>query len=64
VPSLPEGRLEGLPMRSAIDFNRSAYRFYRKHDLDSPLHPMIIPLAAGLLVNFGVRALRAALGRR
>jgi GT2 family glycosyltransferase len=52
------------PMRSAIDFHRSAYRFYRKHHLSSPFHPMIIPLAAGLLISFGTRALRAARTRR
>ena len=52
------------PMRSAIDFHRSAYRFYRKHHLSSPFHPMIIPLAAGLLISFGTRALRAVRTRR
>jgi N-acetylglucosaminyl-diphospho-decaprenol L-rhamnosyltransferase len=52
------------PIRSAIDFHRSAYRFYRKHHLSSPLHPMMIPLVGGLLVSFGIRALRAALTRR
>jgi GT2 family glycosyltransferase len=52
------------PMRSAIDFHRSAYRFYRKHHLSSPFHPMIIPLAAGLLISFGTRALRAVRPRR
>ena len=52
------------PIRSAIDFHRSAYRFYRKHHLSSPFHPMIIPLAAGLLISFGTRALRAVWTRR
>jgi hypothetical protein len=52
------------PMRSAIDFHRSAYRYYRKHHLSSPFHPMIIPLAAGLLISFGTRALRAVRTRR
>jgi GT2 family glycosyltransferase len=52
------------PMRSAIDFHLSAYRFYRKHHLSSPFHPMIIPLAAGLLISFGARALRAVRTRR
>jgi N-acetylglucosaminyl-diphospho-decaprenol L-rhamnosyltransferase len=52
------------PMRSAIDFHRSAYHYYRKHHLSSPFHPMIIPLAAGLLISFGTRALRAARTRR
>jgi GT2 family glycosyltransferase len=52
------------PMRSAIDFHRSAYHYYRKHHMSSPFHPMIIPLAAGLLISFGTRALRAARTRR
>ena len=52
------------PLRSALDFHRSAYRFYRKHHLSSPFHPMIIPLAAGLLISFGTRALRAVWARR
>lgn len=52
------------PVRSAVDFHRSAYRFYRKHHLSSPLHPMIVPLAGGLLVSLGIRVLKAAWARR
>jgi GT2 family glycosyltransferase len=52
------------PMRSAVDFHRSAYHYYRKHHLSSPFHPMIIPLAAGLLISLATRALRAVRLRR
>ena len=52
------------PIRSALDFHRSAYRFYRKHHLSSPFHPMIMPLAGGLLISFGIRALQAVRARR
>ena len=52
------------PLRSAIDFHRSAYRFYRKHHLSSPFHPMIIPLAAGLLISLGSRVLQGVWARR
>jgi N-acetylglucosaminyl-diphospho-decaprenol L-rhamnosyltransferase len=52
------------PIRSAIDFHRSAYRFYRKHHLASPVHPMIIPLVGGLLISLALRALQAVLARR
>ncbi len=52
------------PVRSEVDFHRSAYQFYRKHHLSSPFHPMIVLLAGGLLVNLGIRVLKAARGRR
>ena len=52
------------PFRSALDFHRSAYRFYRKHCLTSPFHPMIPPLVGGLLISFCIRAFQAARARR
>ncbi len=52
------------PFRSAFDFHRSAYRFYRKHHLASPFHPMILPLVGGLLVSFCIRAFQAVRARR
>jgi len=52
------------PIRSAIDFHRSAYWFYRKHHLASPFHPMVIPLVGGLLIGLALRALQAVLARR
>lgn len=51
-------------VRSAIDFHRSAYRFYRKHYLPSPRHPMIAVLLGGLLLSLGARVLRALLAGR
>ena len=52
------------PVRSVVDFHRSAYRYYRKHYLPSALHPMVVPLASGLLISLGVRALKAVSTRR
>jgi len=52
------------PVRSALDFHRSAYRFYRKHHPSSPLHPVTLLLTGGLLISFGIRALQAVLVRR
>ena len=49
---------------SEIDFHRSAYRFYRKHHVESVAHPMRLLLAAGLLVSLGSRVLRAAWTRQ
>jgi len=49
---------------SEIDFHRSAYRFYRKHHVESAAHPMRLLLAAGLLVSLGTRVLRAVWTRR
>ena len=52
------------PVRSALDFHRSAYRFYRKHHPFSSLHPVMLLLTSGLLISFGIRALQAVLVRR
>ena len=51
------------PVRSAIYFHRSAYRFYRKHHLASPFHPMLIPLVGGLLISLTIRTLQAVRAR-
>ena len=52
------------PIRSVLDFHRSAYYFYRKHRLPSSRHPMVAVLVAGLLVSLGVRVIQALLPRR
>ena len=52
------------PVRSALDFHRSAYLFYRKHYLSSLFHPMIVPLVGGLIVSLGIRVLSLARPRR
>ena len=52
------------PVRSAVDFHRSAYRYYRKHHLSFPLHPMIVPVGVGLLISLGLRMLSAPRAQR
>jgi hypothetical protein len=52
------------PLRSTIDFHVSAYRYYRKHHLRSPWHPMMGVLVGGLLLSFVRRSLHAALAGR
>jgi hypothetical protein len=54
------------PVGSALDFHRSAYRFYRKHRLRSRAHPLTPLLVAGLTLHFGWGLLQAlvAAGRR
>ena len=47
------------PFRSALDFHRSAYRYYRKHCVTSPFHPMILPLGADSWSVCGIRTLWA-----
>ena len=49
------------PIRSVLDFHRSAYYFYRKHHLASAAHPMMAVLVAGLLASLGARVLQALL---
>jgi len=51
-------------LRSTVDFHRSAYRYYRKHHLPSPYHPMMAVLVGGLLLSLVRRSLDAVLGRR
>lgn len=52
------------PVRSAIDFHRSAYYFYRKHYLPSPAHPMMVVLVGGLLLHLAFRLVQALVWRR
>jgi len=52
------------PLRSTLDFHRSAYRYYRKHHLQSPWHPMMAVLVGGLALSLVRRGVRAVLLER
>jgi hypothetical protein len=52
------------PVRSAIDFHRSAYRYYRKHALPAPAHPMALVLVGGVMATLAADLLRAVVFRR
>ena len=52
------------PLKSVVDFHTSAYRFYRKHELSTPTHPMIILLVGGLMLSFSARFIQALFTKR
>jgi GT2 family glycosyltransferase len=51
-------------VRSTLDFHVSAYRYYRKHNLTSPMHPAYALLVMGLLTHLGLDLGRLLIGPR
>jgi GT2 family glycosyltransferase len=46
----------GRRLGAVVDFHVSAYRYYRKHQRTSALHPLTMVVGAGLLASFVLRS--------